>query len=285
MRPWVALGIVGWIGCATGDANDPADSPPGAGDDASVPDPQGPGADASTPPADSGGGAAADARGKDAAPACAPGKTACGAACVDLSADTKNCGTCGHGCAGAEACTGGACVLTCNPGLTACGGACVDTTSDLANCGRCANACPGASAATCGTGTCRATLRVRAWVDGVSDLVFTGDTVHWHQIANAAPGVLGGMNEPTFLNAAPWTPTWPSAGENRDCNCDSQPSSTVPPLPARDQAVLFQKVTGRGSLNVTQQPSTANGYTFRVELSDPKAGADWYEFVLTYVTQ
>ncbi len=43
-------------------------------------------------------------------PSCSGGQQACGAACVDVSQDRGNCGTCGHACSGAEACQGGGCV-------------------------------------------------------------------------------------------------------------------------------------------------------------------------------
>ena len=264
--------------CATGDGDGPTDSP---GADHDPPDAQAPAPDSAGAPVDGG---AAEASARDA-PSCPSGKTPCASLCVDSKTDPKNCGACGHACAGAEACVDGACVLTCDAGLTGCGGACVKTSTDLSHCGSCSNACPGAAAAICTGGKCSATLDVRAWVDGVSDLILQGSTVHWHHLSYAAPGLLGGVNEPTYLNASPWTPSWPSAGENRDCNCDSQPSPAVPPLPTHDQTVVLRKVSGRGSISVLEEPSAATGYAFRVELDDPSSGADWYEFVLTYATQ
>jgi hypothetical protein len=175
--------------------------------------------------------------------------------------------------------------VSCDAGLAACGSACVQTTTDLANCGKCGNTCPGAAAATCAAGQCKATLRVRAFIDNLSDLVLTGSSLHWHHLVGAAPGRWSGQNLATYLNTSPWMPAWPALGENRYCNCDSQVSTQVPPLAARAQTVALQVVAGRGSITIAAQPSTANAYALRVELNDFQPDADWYELLLTYETQ
>jgi hypothetical protein len=54
---------------------------------------------------------AAGSSGAGGAPACGPGKTQCGGACVDLQVDPANCGFCGHGC-DTPSCTSGVCVPT-----------------------------------------------------------------------------------------------------------------------------------------------------------------------------
>src|SRR5260221_3820646 len=54
--------------------------------------------------------------------------------CVDAQSDPNNCGTCGHKCMAAEACSNGMC---CTTGQIACGGVCLDPQSDNANCGGC----------------------------------------------------------------------------------------------------------------------------------------------------
>lgn len=173
--------------------------------------------------------------------------------------------------------------IVCDAG-TACGSQCVDLQTSLTSCGACGNACAGGAAATCTAGACAATLRVRAFIDGRSDLVLSGSTVHWHHQSAAAPGLWSGNNEPTSLNNAPWTPVWPSAGENRDCNCDSQASPAVPPLPARSQVVGMQVVQSRGTVNIVQ-PTGMNNYTLTVTFDDGPSGASWYEVVLSYATQ
>jgi hypothetical protein len=79
-------------------------------DAASLPAP-----DAGTPDAgevDAGGGAQ-DAGAGDADTTCCS-HTLCGAACVDLSTDPNNCGSCGNACATAESCASGSCAPTCD---------------------------------------------------------------------------------------------------------------------------------------------------------------------------
>jgi hypothetical protein len=46
--------------------------------------------------------------------------------------------------------------------------------------------------------------------------------------------------------------------------------------------VTLTVVSGRGGVSIVQQPSSADGHTFRVEINDPQDGASFYEFVLTY---
>lgn len=73
--------------------------------------------------------------------------SACSNACVDLTKDPKNCGTCGHDCGGGS-CNGGQCQASCG-GATPnpCGAtACVNLQTDAANCGTCGHSCTGAPA-------------------------------------------------------------------------------------------------------------------------------------------
>lgn len=77
---------------------------------------------------------------------CGEGLTRCGRDCVDLSAETANCGTCGVACGRGQVCNQGQC--ECRPGSTLCAGACVTTASDPVHCGGCA----GQSGTTCAAG-------------------------------------------------------------------------------------------------------------------------------------
>jgi hypothetical protein len=67
---------------------------------------------------------------------CGEGLTRCGRDCVDLTAETANCGACGVSCGRGQVCNQGQC--ECRPGTTLCDGACVTTTSDAVHCGGCA---------------------------------------------------------------------------------------------------------------------------------------------------
>jgi hypothetical protein len=92
---------------------------------------------------------------------CPEGQAACGGVCIDITADSANCGGCGFVCAGGESCSSGVCLapapssdLKCAAqGLTNCGGYCSNTYSDSANCGTCGNSC--APGAICSSGVCQ----------------------------------------------------------------------------------------------------------------------------------
>ena len=73
---------------------------------------------------------------------------ACGTACVDLTVDSNNCGSCGHTCSPSQLCSDGACV-TCD---TLCAGACVNLDYDHDNCSSCGHVC--SSSETCSGGSC-----------------------------------------------------------------------------------------------------------------------------------
>ncbi len=89
---------------------------------------------------------------------CETGLSACGLACVNLGADSDNCGTCGTQCPFAQACVGGKCSAVCPHGDDVLCGAdagkptCVDTQTDNSNCGACGHACTGG--AVCHAATC-----------------------------------------------------------------------------------------------------------------------------------
>jgi Stigma-specific protein, Stig1 len=225
--------------------------------------------------------AGADANGAGAS--CTGGQTACGAECIDLRSSNDHCGACGAVCAGGTSCQKGFCTSegSCAEGRLACGSKCVDARSDAENCGACGHACGDAGA--CVAGGCPGELRVRVLIDGQSQLVVQGKTVKWHVIRAAAPGRWDGHDDATMLNGAPWLPAWPAKGDNRDCNCDSQPSPPVAAgLRAIAQTVTLTKVAGRGGVTINEQPSTTNGFTLKVDFSDPPSGAAWYEIVLAY---
>jgi len=96
---------------------------------------------------------------------CGMGERCCAGGCVDVQANTSNCGACGTVCMptnGTATCTSGQCAVgTCNAGFADCdnnvGTGCeTATASSVAHCGACNNACPTRpnSAPTCTMGTC-----------------------------------------------------------------------------------------------------------------------------------
>jgi hypothetical protein len=112
---------------------------------------------------------------------CRSGFSLCAGACVDLSADFRDCGTCGHGC-GRFVCDQGVCdqsklhpvasddgrdsgvtldfdpqpgLVGCGLGQQSCGGQCIDPTSDALHCGACDSVCDRDQV--CAAGSCTET--------------------------------------------------------------------------------------------------------------------------------
>ncbi len=106
-------------------------------------------------------------------------------ACVDLTSDPLNCGTCNARCGGGASCVDGTCA--CPSGQMTCGTGCVDVTTDVANCGACLNSCgadgtcAGGRCTACGTGLTSCGTPARC-VDTDSS------TLHCGMCGHACPG-------------------------------------------------------------------------------------------------
>jgi hypothetical protein len=85
---------------------------------------------------------------------CDAALTSCGAGCVNLQADSQNCGACGTVCSAGLVCSAGVCADACAEGLTVCGASCVDLLTDGTNCGACDVVCDAGT--TCELGACQA---------------------------------------------------------------------------------------------------------------------------------
>ena len=129
-----------------------------------------------------------------------------------------------------------------------------------------------------------ATINVSAYIDGVSSLVFQGDTVYWHHSAFAAPGRWSGNDFPTTINGNDWTPVWPEEGRNDFCDCDSSSSSGLfEAIPSSAQIVTLDSLDSPGPVTILEQPSSSNDYKLIVEFDDyNRGGASWYNIKLTY---
>ena len=132
------------------------------------------------------------------------------------------------------------------------------------------------------------TLRVEAWMDGRSQLVFQGSAVHWHHYEYAAPGREAFVTKPTVFDGVEWYPTWPDDpdAENRFCDCDSSSYETLPiSVPAVPSTTTVTAVAVRAQPSVVQQASAENSWTVIVELSDLGFGgsfADVVDVTITY---
>jgi hypothetical protein len=131
-------------------------------------------------------------------------------------------------------------------------------------------------------------LNIRAYIDGKSQIIITGNALYWRHLDFDAPGrwELGEGRQPTFLNRIKWEPTWPDIPDptNESCNCNSSIYRGIPNLARTNQRVWMDFIETRGRVSVVQQPNIDNDYTFILELDDNSyGGAAWYEISLNYI--
>jgi len=107
------------------------------------------------------------------------------------------------------------------------------------------------------------------------------NSVHWEHFEHARPGRWGGHNDPTYLNAFLWFPSWSNTDD----------ASSGPSLPLgigvtfATNEVVMAIVDARAGVQIFQQPDPTNGFTLIVEFNDdPVGGAAWYEIVLSGVS-
>ena len=134
-------------------------------------------------------------------------------------------------------------------------------------------------------------LKVKAWIDGRSQLIIRGNTVQWHNLSFNAPGYenpYGDPPAPTYLTTkdmktVAWTPGDWSNGTSDDTTSDKFTSLSAP-LAAVDQSVTLKANHVRDTAAIVQQPDSGNGYTLIVEFNDEESSsAYWYQVTLDYV--
>lgn len=134
------------------------------------------------------------------------------------------------------------------------------------------------------------TVEVRAWEDGIDDLILQGNTVQWHHIDYVIPGMEAGHNDPTWITTTldgttvldqyPWYPNWPEGG-NPGVYSDSFTGLT--PSLAGASMIAFEVIQARGDAYCAQTPNAGNGFTSIVTLDDgPEESADYYDVKMTY---
>jgi probable HAF family extracellular repeat protein len=133
-------------------------------------------------------------------------------------------------------------------------------------------------------------LKVKAWIDGDSQLIIQGNTMQWHNLSYNAPGYefpYGDPPAPTYLTTQnlkkmAWTPAWP--GGTSGNKMSEKFTGLNAPLAAVEQTVTLTAKRARGSATIIQQPSEGNGYMLVVDFNDnSSSGADWYEISLEYI--
>jgi hypothetical protein len=122
------------------------------------------------------------------------------------------------------------------------------------------------------------TIRIKALIDGRSQLIINDSTLQWYHIDFAAPGRHEGANEPTYINGIAWMP-WLEPGELRDCNCYSSVFDYLSPaLPTRDMTINLTEIQSRWETKIVEHPSLDNNFTLIIEFNDnPPGGSNWYE--------
>ena len=123
-------------------------------------------------------------------------------------------------------------------------------------------------------------LVVRAEIDGRSELRMQGRSIWWHHFDFEAPGMWGD-DQPTFLNGEAWWPTWPF-DELANCDCSSTREELLStPIKTDGSTISISDKIGRGEVRIVQQPTASNGFTVRIEFSDPLPNRDWTSIRIT----
>jgi Leucine-rich repeat (LRR) protein len=130
-------------------------------------------------------------------------------------------------------------------------------------------------------------LDIRAYIDGLSNLIISSDSIFWHHFTGAAPGRNGGNSYPTYINGKDWYPVWPDIpdGENRQECLSSVFTNSDLKLPAFQQKVNLQVISGKESVSIAQQPDKTNNYTLNLQFEDSSSpGASWFEIMVCWDT-
>lgn len=132
-------------------------------------------------------------------------------------------------------------------------------------------------------------LDVQAHIDGRDQLIIRDDTLQWHHFDFAAVGRHVGANSPTIINGISgagfeWIPEWPlpPPDEIRFEAFSSVLAGIIDPLPADGSLWQIDKLFGRGSASIVEQPTSSNGFGLVVEFNDnPQGGSTFYGIQLS----
>ncbi|MSP54643.1 MAG: hypothetical protein EXR69_03420 [Myxococcales bacterium] len=121
-------------------------------------------------------------------------------------------------------------------------------------------------------------LNVRACIDGSDWFVIQGSAGWWeHRNFDRVGEHSGCPSAETLLDGVAWIPTWASATVSD--RYDPLPKT----LPGYDTTLQITIIEARGSVTVTEQPTSTNGWTGRVLLDDDATGGPaMYEFLIQY---
>ena len=128
-------------------------------------------------------------------------------------------------------------------------------------------------------------VRVRAIVDGRSQINIQDNQLWWHHFQDIAPGKHNGLDEPTIINAFDWFPVWPFNDEFRSCDCESDKFDLADAgvqLTNDLELLELRVVDARISASLIQSPSAANGFHTIIELDDDTSGSATYQVVAVF---
>lgn len=132
---------------------------------------------------------------------------------------------------------------------------------------------------------------VSAWVDTTDDLIFRGSNLHWeHPYAGSPAGTHGPGEQPTIISSllddvphmayVNWSGMWTGF------SVSTSYTSLSPALPnGPGWTASVEKLSGRGSLSITEQPTAANNYTLKVKFQDGFNGAAFLDARITVVPE
>jgi hypothetical protein len=124
------------------------------------------------------------------------------------------------------------------------------------------------TAATAASGSVHVVVRI----DGLSDLLLSGNTAQWRHLQYDPPGV-------TQINGVSWTPS----GLSTACSCLSDMFTGVAPAIPQNATGFSVTWTGRGTVTLEELPTAANDYRLRARFDDlGPGGADDYDALISY---
>ena len=111
-------------------------------------------------------------------------------------------------------------------------------------------------------------LSVRAWVDGVSDLVIQPQTIYWQNREHAKPGTPANQlvaDVPTLLDDKPWLPHWHGEKSDRLRTCHFPPTfaglgMVLARTEVRGEAEIVDPSNQQVTLRLTDRPLDAAWY-------------------------
>lgn len=119
-------------------------------------------------------------------------------------------------------------------------------------------------------------LRIIAFIDGLSHLVVQGDEIRWHNEQHAAPGRLAGAKFPTIINGERWQPQWPTEEEvSGDVWSASRklPEDTGSSFAPKELSLI----RARGPVKISEVKP--EGFTITFD-DGPPLGGDWYSIII-----